>query len=168
MSAFNLLTDTMAQLGGKQKVVLFLDEIPWIATKGSRLLQALDYYWNRFWVSNQRLKLIICGSAASWIIDKILNNKGGLHNRVTLRISLSPFTLKETKLYLHKKNIKLDLYQILQIYLCIGGIPFYLNFIKKGFSAIQNINLLCFKKEGALFNEFSNLFSSLFNHAEIL
>jgi hypothetical protein len=51
--------------------------------------------------------------------------------------------------------------------MCIGGIPFYLKFVEKGLSAIQNVNQLCFQKKGTLLDEFKNLFSSLFDHAEV-
>lgn len=91
--AFEALKDAMDLVAGNQKVIIFLDEIPWMATPKSGLLEALDYYWNRHWSADKRVKLIICGSAASWIIDNVLHNTGGLHNRVTLRIHLEPFSL---------------------------------------------------------------------------
>ena len=167
MDAFEMLTQAMQLVGRRQKIVLFFDEFPWMVTHRSGLLQAFDYYWNRFWVENSNIKIVVCGSAASWIIDNLLNNKGGLHNRVTLRIHLEPFTLLETKEYLKSKGIVLDHTHILDLYMCIGGVPYYLKFIEKGLSAIQNINKLCFQKKGTLLDEFKNLFSSLFSHAEI-
>src|SRR5262249_16137867 len=98
--AFSVLTDAIANLTKKQKIIIFLDEIPLMATPKSGLLEALDYYWNRFWSENPHIKLIICGSAASWIIENVLHNTGGLHNRVTLRLPIEPFLLAETKEYL--------------------------------------------------------------------
>jgi AAA+ ATPase superfamily predicted ATPase len=163
MEALGALTDAIENTVQHQKVVLFFDEFPWMATPKSGLLQAIDYYWNRFWVNNPNIKVVICGSAAAWIIDKILSDKGGLYNRVTSRIHLHPFTLKETKTYLEYKGVYLDNAQILQLYLCIGGIPFYLKHIQKGYSAIQSINQLCFQKKGTLLDEFENLFTSLFD-----
>ncbi len=165
--AFGALKDAIDLFAGKQKVIVFLDEIPWLATPKSGLLEALDYYWNRHWSENKRIKLIICGSAASWIIDNVLFNTGGLHNRVTLRLRIDAFTLLETKSYLTYKGIRYNNQQTLTLYMCIGGIPFYLNLIEKGVSAIQNINLLCFNKKGALYDEFKILFASLFKHHEI-
>lgn len=166
MDALSLLTEAINLNKEDQKIILFLDELPWMATHKSGLLSALDYYWNRFWVNNPRIKLIICGSAASWIIENILKNKGGLHNRVTLRIHLEPFTLKETEVYLKYRGITLIKSQILDLYMCIGGIPYYLKMVEKGVSVIQNINKMCFQKKGTLFDEFNNLFSSLFDHSE--
>ncbi len=162
MEAFEMLTNSISMSDKNKKIVLFLDEFPWMATRKSGLLQALDYFWNRFWVDLTNVKLIICGSAASWIIKNILNNKGGLHNRVTLKLNLEPFSLHETKLYLKYLGVKLDNYQILTLYMCIGGVPFYLKSIEKGLSAVQNINHLCFKKDGLLATEFKELFTSLF------
>lgn len=162
LNAFEILTNAIYTQGKKQKIVLFFDEFPWMATKKSGLLQALDYYWNRFWVDQPNIKLIICGSAASWIIKNILNNRGGLHNRVTERLHLEPFSLYETKLYLKNLSINLNHYHVLTLYMCIGGIPFYLKSIQKGLSVIQNINQLCFQKDGILSDEFKELFKSLF------
>jgi AAA+ ATPase superfamily predicted ATPase len=167
MDALSLLTEAINLNKDPQKIILFLDELPWMATHKSGLLSALDYYWNRFWVNNPRIKLIICGSAASWIIENILNNKGGLHNRVTLRVRLEPFTLKETEMYLNYRGITLIKPQILELYMCIGGIPYYLKMVEKGLSVVQNINKMCFQKRGTLFDEFNNLFSSLFDHSEV-
>lgn len=166
-NAFEALRDAIDLFASKQKVVIFLDEIPWMATQKSGLLEALDYYWNRYWVEDKRVKLIICGSAASWIIDNVLHNTGGLHNRVTLRLPMDPFTLSNTKSYLHYKNIHYNNEQILTLYMCLGGIPFYLNFIEKGLSAILNINNICFSKKGTLYDEFELLFASLFKQHEI-
>lgn len=165
--ALEALKDAIDLFSSKQKVVLFLDEIPWMATPKSGLLEALDYYWNRYWSENKKIKLIICGSAASWIIDNVLHNTGGLHNRVTLRLRIDPFTLLETKNYLNYKNVRYNNDQILTVYMCIGGVPFYLNFIEKGLSAIQNIDNICFNKKGALYDEFDLLFASLFKKHEI-
>ncbi|MCX7115664.1 MAG: ATP-binding protein [Gammaproteobacteria bacterium] len=165
--AFQALTDAIALFAPQKKIVVFLDEMPWMATPKSGLLEALDYYWNRFWSENKRFKLIICGSAASWIIDNVLHNTGGLHNRVTLRLPLEPFNLCDTKAYLHYKHIHYSDEQILTLYLCMGGIPYYLNFVTKGLSAIQNINAICFTKKGTLYDEFDMLFASLFKKHEI-
>ena len=165
--AFDLLTKALELVPKGKKVVLFLDEFPWMATKRSRLIQALDYYWNRHWIDNKRLKLIICGSSASWIIKNIVNNKGGLHNRITKLIELRPFNLNGTKEFLNYTGVKLKDDHILQLYMTTGGIPHYLEQIKRGLSAAQNIDLLCFRKDGFLFKEFNNLFLSLFNEADI-
>jgi AAA+ ATPase superfamily predicted ATPase len=102
---FELLTKALSAVPKNKKVVLFLDEFPWMATVKSRLLQTLDYYWNQYWSQNKRIKLIICGSSASWIINKIINNKGGLHNRITRQLLLEPLDLKNTKRFLNAQGI---------------------------------------------------------------
>ncbi len=164
--AFKILTDAILSVPKNKKIVLFLDEFPWMATKNSRLLQNIDYYWNQHWSRDDRIKLIICGSSASWIIDKIVHNKGGLYNRVTQTIHLEPFNLRDTKRFLNKSGIKLTNKQIVQIYMVIGGIPYYLSKIKKGLSAIQSIEDLAFSKNSFLLDEFDKLFSSLFDEDE--
>lgn len=165
--AFEALKDAIELFVRKQKVIIFLDEIPWMATPKSGLLEAVDYYWNRYWSADKRIKLIICGSAASWIIENVLHDTGGLHNRVTLRLPIDPFSLAETRDYLEYKNIHYSNEQILTFYMCLGGIPFYLNYAEKGLSAIQNINNACFQKKGTLYDEFDSLFASLFNKDDI-
>ena len=164
---FKILTNDLNTLPKTQKIVLFFDEFPWLATKNSKLLTTLDYYWNQYWSRDRRIKLIICGSSASWIVNKIINNKGGLHNRITRRMCLLPFNLEETKAFLKSKDIHLTYAQIIQLYMVTGGVPYYLKHIKKGLSATQNIDMLAFKKDGLLTTEFDNLFASLFENYEI-
>jgi len=165
--AFDALTDAIDLVGGKEKIVIFLDEVPWMATPRSKFLEALDYYWNRYWSANNKILLIICGSAASWVIENVLHNTGGLHNRVTMRLPMHPFTLSETRDYLKYAGVHYNHEQILTLYMCLGGIPFYLKFIENGLSAIQNIDRLCFHREGTLYDEFKLLFASLFKNHEI-
>jgi uncharacterized protein len=110
--------------------------------------------------------VIICGSAASWIIEKIVNSKGGLHNRITQKIRLLPFSLHETEHYLIKKNIKIERYQTLQLYMIMGGVPAYLDAIERGKSPAQNIENICFLKDGLLAKEFDNLYAALFHSPE--
>lgn len=149
-----------------KKRVIFIDEFPWIATPKSKFLQEFDYWWNT-WASKQNLVVVITGSAASWMIKKVVNNKAGLHNRITQRIHLNPFTLAETKLFLDQKNAEYDFYQTIQLYMITGGIPYYLEGIHPHQSVAQNINRMCFHTNGILRNEFSNLYKALFEHADI-
>lgn len=164
LRAFNLLSKALGSLKTKKKSVVFFDEVPWIAGKKSGFTEALGHWWNN-WASQQNIIVVICGSAASWMIENIVNAKGGLHNRLTKLITLMPFTLSETKEFLESKRIEISNYQIVQIYLALGGIPHYLEQIEKGKSAAQNIQSTCFAKDGVLRNEFENLYSALFDNA---
>jgi len=165
IQAFKLLTDYLTPLVRKKRRVLFFDEFPWINTPRSGFMQAFENFWNS-WASRQNnLIVVICGSAAAWMIQKVINNRGGLHNRVTRRIRLLPFTVGETAVYLKERKINLDKYQVLQIYMVMGGIPQYLKEIEPGESAIQAIDKACFTNEGLLHDEFKNLYNSLFDDA---
>ena len=164
--AFEALTKQLSVAPKNQKIIIFLDELPWMATKKSGLLQSLDYYWNLYWSQIPNLVLVVCGSAASWILEKLIYAKGGLHKRITRKILLEPFHLKETRDFLISRGIKLNEKQILDIYMAIGGVPYYLKAVVSGMSAAQNIEAICFQKNGLLYNEFSNLFESLFEHAD--
>lgn len=164
--AFQRLTNIIEKINKKDKIILFFDELPWMSTPRSGLLEALDYFWNKYWVNFKNLRLFICGSSSSWILKKIIYNKGGLHNRVSRQLIVHPFSLKETKLYLDRMRCVFDKKQIMEIYMALGGIPYYLNGIKKHLTANQNINNLCFRKSGLLFDEFDKLFQSLFTEAD--
>ena len=148
-----------------KKVVLFFDELSWLAVPESGFLDYLGYFWND-WAVRQNLIIVICGSASSWIIQKVINDKGGLHNRVTQYIHLKPFTLGETKIFLEARNINFDYYQTVQLYMALGGIPLYLEAIEQGQGAAQNIDRICFSNTGLLKNEFSKLYPALFENAD--
>ena len=167
LDAFAELTKAINRLPKNKKVVLFFDEFPWMATKKSRLLQALDHYWNRYWVNEPLVKLVVCGSSASWVLDNIINNKGGLYNRITRSIKLEPFSLAEVKLYLKYQGVSLNNQHILALYMALGGIPHYLSQVEKGKSTAQCIDELCFQKNGLLFSEFERLFKSLFTESDV-
>lgn len=164
--AFNLLTKLIKTIPSDKKFIIFLDELPWLATVKSGLMQTLDHYWNTIWRRMDNVKLIVCGSAAGWMIDNLINDKGGLHNRVTLKLSIRPFDIKQTKEYLKYRGITLNHKQVLDLYLIMGGIPYYIDAIQKGKSAVENINELCFTVDGLLYNEFDNLYRSLFKNAD--
>lgn len=166
-TTFEHLTKLIAKCPQNKKIVLFFDEFPWMVTRKSQLLECLDYYWNQFWSDNPQVKLIICGSAASWIVQKIVQNKGGLHNRLTEKIRLEPFSLSETKLFLQSNGVTLNDKQILQIYMLTGGIPYYLTKVRPGISATQIIEELAFSKNAFLMEEFDQLFASLFKESNI-
>lgn len=148
-----------------KKLVLFFDELSWLSPPGSKFLDYLGHFWND-WASRENLVIVLCGSAASWIIQKVINDKGGLHNRVTKYLNLKPFTLGETEAYFQSKHINFTRYQIVQMYMAFGGIPFYLKEVKSDKSAIQNINDICFEEHGLLKNEFNRLYPALFDNAD--
>ncbi|WP_436490114.1 AAA family ATPase [Chitinophaga sp. ARDCPP14] len=150
----------------RKKKVIFLDELPWLDTAQSDFVLALEHFWNSWASARNDVVLIVCGSAAGWMINKLINNKGGLHNRVTHRIRLESFTLKECEDFLKYKKAIFDRYQIIQLYMVMGGIPFYLEQVDVAQSAAQNINRLCFEKDEMLRSEFDNLYQSLFDNAE--
>lgn len=164
ISAFKILTDYLSPLLRKQKKAIFFDEFPWIHTPKSGFMQAFENFWNT-WASKQNnLVVIICGSAAAWMIERVINNKGGLHNRVTRKIRLLPFDLQETEAFLKERKVKLDRYQVIQLYMVMGGIPHYLKEVRVGESAAQAIDRICFTKDGLLHGEFKNLYQSLFDN----
>lgn len=163
--AFNQLK-VLIQNSKSKKKTIFLDEAAWMDTPRSNFLSALEHFWNS-WASNRKdVLLIICASATSWIINKVFKNRGGLHNRVTVRIPLAPFTLKECELYSKERGLKLNRYQILNLYMVMGGVALYWSILDKRLSAVQNIDQLFFNKDAKLNGEFYDLYNSLFKHPE--
>lgn len=163
--AFQRLITYLESLDTPKKVIFF-DELPWFDTPKSSFLQALDHFWNSWASARTDIILVVCGSAASWMINKLINHKGGLHNRVTAKIQLEPFDLKEAEEMLRLKNRAITRYQVIQLYMVMGGVPFYLEAIGGGKSPMQNIEEICFAKDGLLRTEFENLFRALFSNSE--
>lgn len=165
LQAFQHLINHLERLTENRKKVIFLDELPWLDTLSSDFMMALEHFWNSWATNRKDILLVTCGSAASWMLNKLISNHGGLHNRVTERLKIYPFNLYETELMLKRRKNVLDRYQILQLYMAMGGIPFYLEAISPEKSAAQNIEELCFRQGALLTQEFPNLFASLFKNA---
>jgi AAA+ ATPase superfamily predicted ATPase len=165
-SAFQSLIDYLETIENDRKKIIFFDELPWLDTAKSDFMISLEHFWNSWATNRKDIILIACGSAASWMINNLVNNHGGLHNRVTERMKIEPFTLRETELMLQSNHNVLDRYQTLQLYMVMGGIPFYLDAVSPNKSAAQNIEDLCFKKGALLVTEYRNLFTSLFKNSE--
>jgi uncharacterized protein len=165
LDCFGLLQEYLDSLKYKSKKVIFIDEMPWFDTPRSQFLTIFENFWNQYCTKRNDLIVVICGSAASWMIKKILKNKGGLHNRVYEKINLRPFNLYETEKFLKTKGIIWDKFAIAQLYLCTGGIPYYLDAIRKGESPVQFINRTFFKKDGFLRLEYDELYTSLFDNS---
>ena len=166
--AFNLFVENIERIISEKNpknIVIFFDELPWLAGKKSGLLEALDHFWNTRLQYLKQVKFIVCGSAATWIIKKIVNAKGGLHNRITATILLEPFTIKEVKEYLLHQGFTWSKQDIIETYMIFGGIPYYLSLLRKSLSLHQNVARLCFNK-GELANELDNLYAALFDKGE--
>jgi len=148
------------------KKVVFLDELPWMDTRRSEFLSALEAFWNGWASARNDILLVVCGSATSWLVKNIFRNKGGLHNRVTRRINLQPFTLAECSLFLEARGVILSTYDLLEAYMVFGGIPYYLDLLDSQYSLAQSIGRECFGEGGQLRHEFDELYASLFAHHE--
>jgi AAA+ ATPase superfamily predicted ATPase len=150
----------------QKRQVIFIDELPWLDTPKSDFLPALDNFWNTFVSSRPDLMLIVCGSAASWMVKNLFENKGGLHNRITGRLSLAPFSLSECEVFFSEKGVVMNRYQIAETYMVLGGIPYYLNLFDKHLGPTQNIDQLLFVKNAPLKNEFNEIYRSLFRSSD--
>lgn len=163
--AFRLLSKAIERQKESTKII-FIDELPWLDTQKSKFISALEHFWNNWAYYRSDIKLIVCGSATSWMLNKIINARGGLHNRVTHKIPVSPFTLQETELYFKAGGFDYERTEIIDSYMAVGGVAYYLSLFENDKSVAENINALCFSKGGELVDEFEKLFKSLFKKAD--
>lgn len=165
LDAFELLKD-LVEKSSVDKKVLFIDELSWMDTQKSGLLVALENFWNGWASARNDVVFVVCASATSWMLDKIIHNKGGLYNRLSSQIYLKPFNLGECEEYLKSKKISISRYDILEMYMAIGGVPYYWSLIKKGRSVAQNIDAMFFADDAPLKDEFKYLYASLFRNPQ--
>lgn len=168
LDAFFLLEKFLQNKDDGSRQVVFLDELPWLDTPKSGFIRAFEAFWNTWACHRKNLMVIVCGSANSWIQDKLLNNHGGLYNRITYEIKLSPFNLKECEDFYTSSNIKMSRYDMAQSYMIFGGIPYYMGYIIPEMSLAQNIDRLFFGKNAVLRDEYNRLFASVFTNPEVV
>lgn len=168
LDAFLMLEMFLESKDNGKRLLVFLDELPWMDTQKSGFVTAFEGFWNTWASFHDNVMVVVCGSATSWIMDKLINNHGGLYGRVTYEIKLSPFTLKECEAFFREKSIKLSPYDITQAYMISGGIPYYLGYYEKGFSLAQNVDRMFFEKKALLKNEYTRLFNSAFSNPEMI
>ncbi len=166
LDAFLLLEQFLQKIDDGKKQVVFLDELPWFDTPRSGFIQAFEGFWNNWACRRKNLMVVVCGSANSWILDKLINNHGGLYNRVTCEIKLSPFTLRDCETFYRENNVVLSRYDIAQSYMILGGIPYYLGYVDPELSMAQNVDKLFFARNAKLSAEFDRLFDSIFVNPE--
>ena len=166
IEAFQMLRAYLSSLPPDDKHVVFFDEMPWMDTQRSGFLPAFEWFWNDWGCTQDNLVFIVCGSATSWMVEKIAENKGGLFNRQTCRLFLQPFTLHETECYLQARNIEWSRRDIAECYMILGGIPYYLSLLDAGLSFNANIDNLFFRKRAELWDEFDHLYKTLFSNSE--
>jgi AAA+ ATPase superfamily predicted ATPase len=150
----------------KEKKVVFIDELPWLDTPKSGFLSAFEHFWNSFASARSDILLIVCGSATSWMVSNLIDNYGGLHNRITEQIALQPFTLRECEEYYRSMGIVFNRYQIAESYMIFGGVPYYMSRMKSQYGLNQNIDMLMFAKNAPFAGEFDRLYHSLFRDSE--
>ena len=164
--AFHMLSSYIEKEATEDIKIIFIDELPWFDTYGAKFISALEHFWNDWAAYRQDIKLIVCGSATTWMLDNVINSRGGLHNRATHTILLEPFTLKETEQYFKYFGFPYERQELIECYMTVGGVAYYLSLFEQDKSVAQNIEMLCFTRGGELVDEFQKLFKSLFKKAD--
>lgn len=157
----------LAQHARTGKIILVLDEISWMGSKDPTFLGKLKTAWDLYFKNNPQLILILCGSISSWIEENILSSTGFL-GRISLDIVLEELPLYECNEFWHVEQERVAAFDKLKTLSVIGGVPRYLEEIVPSQSAEVNIQKLCFRKEGFLFNEFERIFSDLFSKRSVI
>ena len=170
--AFDALRDLIMKAKTKSRLLIFIDEMPWMDNKKSDFIPAFENFWNGWASGRKNIMLIVCGSATSWITKKIFRNKGGLYNRITRQIALSPFTLAECREYFNSRGVAMNTQDLIESYMIFGGIPYYLRMIEKRYSLALNVDRICFEENAPLRTEFDRLMDTLFanpaKHVQVL
>lgn len=164
--AFRQLATYIEEETDEGPKIIFFDELPWFDTRGSKFVSALEHFWNDWASYRHDIKLIVCGSATTWMLNEVINSRGGLHNRATHTMLISPFTLGETEKYFKAQGFVYERQEILECYMAMGGVAYYLSLFERGKSVAQNIESLCFTRGGEMVDEFRKIFKSLFKKAE--
>ena len=166
MEAFFRLEELLTSKRNGEKMVVFIDELPWMDTPRSGFLTAFESFYNGWASGEDDVLVVVCGSSSSWMLTNLINNKGGMYDRQTLELKILPFSLKETEEFLRSKDILLDRYDIVRAYMAVGGIPYYLDYFMRGRSFEQNMDELFFREGAPMRKEFSRLFRTLFSNSE--
>lgn len=167
VEAFLLLIRLFEGKDPAERWVIFLDEFPWMDTKRSNFIEAFSWFLN-FWAANQKnLMIIAAGSSTSWMLNNLIHSTGGLYNRVTNPIRLSPFRLQETEQFFREKGFDLSRYSIARIQMAFGGIPYYLNFLDRGEGLSRFVDRMLFEKGAKLGLEYDTLFRSSFEKGDL-
>ena len=164
--AFDALRTLIINANTTERLVIFIDEMPWMDNKKSDFIPAFEHFWNGWASWQQHIMLITCGSATSWITKKIFRNKGGLYNRTTRQIALKPFTLTECIEYYNSRGIVFNTQDIIESYMVFGGIPYYLRMLDRRYSLALNVDRICFGESAPLRHEFDRLMDTLFASPE--
>ncbi|MBR0133586.1 MAG: AAA family ATPase [Lachnospiraceae bacterium] len=167
--AFYMLEDLLTEKYDKSsRVLVFIDEIQWLDTPRARFMTGFEAFWNGWACHRKNVMVVVCGSSSSWILDNMINNHGGLYGRVTHEMKLLPFDLHECEKFFESRSVIMSRYDMVQAYMMIGGIPYYLKYFEKGLSLSQNIDRIFFSKSAVLKDEYSRLFTSLFTNSDIM
>lgn len=141
-----------------EKVILVIDELPYWAEKDEALLSILQKYMDTVW-HDKNLKIILCGSALSFMENKVLSEKSPLFGRRDSQIKLDAFDYLDAAKFVpdYSYEDKAICYGI------TGGVAKYLSIIDPSKSLDENIVKLFFRTDGYLYDETRNLLTQEFS-----
>ena len=142
----------ITRLAQKQRVILVIDEFPYLAKAYPTISSMLQSYIDHEF-KETNLFLILCGSSMSFMERQVLGYQSPLYGRRTLALKLEPFKLSEA----HEMLPKLSKEDAFIINTVCGGVPQYLSYMSDSMSVADNIKKNFLSKSGRLFDEPNNL-----------
>ncbi|MFH1654342.1 MAG: ATP-binding protein [Pseudomonadota bacterium] len=147
--------DILSEVATKQNVVIYFEEIQWLANYESHFFSELKPFWDDRWRHNEKLKLVICGSSTSFIVGQLLSNKA-IYSRSQEEFHLREFNLMEIRDYLGNKGHK----ETMLAQLTVGGIPEYLGRLKEKGTVLSNLCKNSFRPDAFFSLEKDKIFIS--------
>lgn len=150
--SFQTALDFVFQKSLRERIVLVIDEYPYVAKSSNSLASTLQLLIDRY-KDQSKLFLILCGSSMSYMEDHVLAYKAPLYGRRTAQIKVQPFEFLEACKYFDNfcDEDKAIAYGV------VGGTPQYLLQINDKISLKDNIKNIYLNSASFLFEEPTNL-----------
>ncbi len=158
IAAFQSLDAVIPSTG---RTVVLLDEISWMGAYNPDFAGILKIAWDRYFSKHERLVVVFCGSVSAWIAQNILNSTGFV-GRNSLDLELDELPFGKCMELLGPLGSRLSVEERIDFLSITGGVPKYLLEIHPEFSVEENVRRMCFVRNGLLFREFDEMFSSVF------
>lgn len=150
--SFQAALEYVFQLAEKERLILAIDEYPYVARSSRSLASTLQLLIDKY-KENSKLMLILCGSSMSYMEDHVLAYKAPLYGRRTAQMKMQPFDFADACRYF--KNFSGEDKAL--IYGIVGGTPQYLLQMDDKLSIEENIKNTFLNPTSSLFEEPENL-----------
>lgn len=151
-SSFRSAFEYVFELAKARRIVLVIDEYPYIARASKSLSSTLQLLIDKN-KDHSKLFLILCGSSMSYMEDHVLSYKAPLYGRRTAQLKIDPFDFFESC----RRFKKLSDVDKALAYGIVGGTPQYLIQLDDNLSIEDNIKNTHLNPSSFIFEEPGNL-----------